>query len=55
MPMMIQTYDLINYIVLLAVLTFATWHVTSLVRLSSGQLTTWQASRKMKDRRPGPA
>jgi hypothetical protein len=55
MSMMIQTYDLINYIVLLAVLAFATWHFTSLVRLSAGQITTWQTSRTMKHRRIGPA
>jgi hypothetical protein len=53
--MMIQTYDLINYIVILAVLAFAAWHFTYLVRLSSGQLPIRQASRKMKDHRAGPA
>jgi hypothetical protein len=55
MSMMIQTYDLINYIVILAVLAFSAWHFTYLVRLSSVQLTTWQASRKMRDHRVGPA
>ncbi|HEX2529830.1 MAG TPA: hypothetical protein VHL31_26505 [Geminicoccus sp.] len=55
MSMMIQTYDLINSIVLLAVLAFATWHFTYLARLSSGEFTTWQASRTMKHRRVGPA
>jgi hypothetical protein len=40
-PMMIPTYDLTNYLVIAALLAFAIWHFTSLIRLSSLRLGSW--------------
>jgi hypothetical protein len=38
---MIPTYDLTNYLVIAALLAFAIWHFTSLIRLSSLRLGSW--------------